>query len=364
MANNGYRIGAWAAVSIVALRLIIGWHFLSAGLEKFEPGWTSEGFLRSANGPMEDFYKSMAPLPHEWDKLVTEEWPGEFEFEKDRRYLSNTGLQEEPYVAERNEEKKIIAKMPDGSTAADDKVGHIPFPTKAYGPWASRIAKDWTDTAEKFKKIGGMTEEQIKLVDYYTLRQLERLSNYFDQRRAIVAEYHHELDRLRGMLDESESGKTELAYLEDRIKRKEAEVEATPRKWVADLEAEQSMFYEQLRSLVTEDQLKSATTKQRLATTFDPPKKIQTIDKVVTWVTLGVGLLLIFGLFTRLAAVVGAGFLLSVMSTQPPWAEGVLPTIRLLTAYQGIEFVALLVLAAIGAGTWAGLDGLLFRREE
>nr|WP_261361674.1 DoxX family protein [Aeoliella straminimaris] len=116
--------------------------------------------------------------------------------------------------------------------------------------------------------------------------------------------------------------------------------------------------------MLTEDQLKSNTTQQKLEATFYPPQKIETIDTVVTWLTLGVGVLLILGLFTRLAAIVGAGFLLSIISTQPPWAEGVLPTIKLLTAYQGIEFVALLVLAAIGAGTWAGLDGLLFRREE
>jgi uncharacterized membrane protein YphA (DoxX/SURF4 family) len=81
-------------------------------------------------------------------------------------------------------------------------------------------------------------------------------------------------------------------------------------------------------------------------------------------VTLGVGVCLILGLFTRLASVVGAGFLLSIMSTQPPWADGVLATVKLLTAYQGIEFFALLLLAAIGAGTWAGLDGVFFRREE
>lgn len=329
MANNGYRVGALAAVTIVALRLIIGWHFLSAGLEKFEPGWTSYGFLRSANGPMADFYKSMAPLPHEWDQLVVDEWPDKKEFEKDR--------------------------TPEG---------YIPFPTDAYGPWASRIAKDWTDTTEEFKSIGGTTDKQVEAADKLLKEYLNRLASYFENRRAIIAEYHHELDRLREMVDESKSGKTELAYLEQRIKKKEAEVEATPRKWVADLESEQAMFYDQLRSLATEDQLKSATTQQKLAATFHPPTQLDTIDTVVTWVTLGVGVLLIFGLFTRLAAIVGAGFLLSVMSTQPPWAEGVLPIIKQTVSYQGIEFVALLVLAAIGAGTWAGLDGLLFSREK
>jgi uncharacterized membrane protein YphA (DoxX/SURF4 family) len=37
----------------VVLRLVIGWHFLFEGLSKFETdGWTSEPYLREANGPL------------------------------------------------------------------------------------------------------------------------------------------------------------------------------------------------------------------------------------------------------------------------------------------------------------------------
>jgi uncharacterized membrane protein YphA (DoxX/SURF4 family) len=178
----------------------------------------------------------------------------------------------------------------------------------------------------------------------------------------VIDEYHHELDRLQEMLDSDARG--ELPYLDERITKKRAEVSATPRPWVADIQAEEEVFYNQLRGLVKDEQLESALVGERLAATFNPPTQLQTIDKVVMGVTLGVGVCLILGLFTRLASVVGAGFLLSVMSTQPPWADGVLATVKLLTAYQGIEFFALLLLAAIGAGTWAGLDGVFFKREE
>jgi uncharacterized membrane protein YphA (DoxX/SURF4 family) len=70
------------------------------------------------------------------------------------------------------------------------------------------------------------------------------------------------------------------------------------------------------------------------------------------------------GLFTRVAAVVGALFLLSVMASQPPWVAG---ANAMFFYYQLVEFAALIYLAAIGAGQWAGLDfiiqGLWSRRQ-
>lgn len=328
MANNGYRIGALAAVTIVALRLLIGWHFLTAGLEKLEPTWSSYGYLRSANGPFADFYKSMAPLPHEWDVLVTESWPESGEFSKAR--------------AEK---------------------GYVPLPTKAYGPWAERVAEDWTDTVGRFKKTKGLEEKQREAADKVLEERLKRLSTWFEDRRGIFDEYHHELDRLREMKKEAAVG-TELPYLTKRIQKKEVEVEAIPRPWVADIQSEEHLLYDDLRSLVTEEQRESASLQKSLAAAFYPPTQLDTIDWAVTCLTLGVGVCLILGLFTRLAAIAGGGFLLSVMATQPPWADGVLGIVAQLFAYQGIEFVAMLLLAAIGAGRWAGLDGLLFRRGE
>ena len=67
--------------------------------------------------------------------------------------------------------------------------------------------------------------------------------------------------------------------------------------------------------------------------------------------TLGVGLCLLLGLFTRTAAIAGAVFLLSVIATQPPWIATAEPTIN-----QTVELAGLLVLAGTGAGRWLGLD--------
>ena len=77
------------------------------------------------------------------------------------------------------------------------------------------------------------------------------------------------------------------------------------------------------------------------------------INLIVTWLTFGVGALLIAGLFTRLASFVGAMFLLSVLVSQPPWVAS---AETMFFPYQLVEFTALLVLIATAAGRYGGLD--------
>jgi uncharacterized membrane protein YphA (DoxX/SURF4 family) len=77
-------------------------------------------------------------------------------------------------------------------------------------------------------------------------------------------------------------------------------------------------------------------------------------DGFLPWFTTIVGALLVLGLFTRVAALGGAAFLLSVIATQPPWLAAAADT-----NYQIVLLLGLLVCAAIGAGRWGGLDFFL-----
>ena len=78
---------------------------------------------------------------------------------------------------------------------------------------------------------------------------------------------------------------------------------------------------------------------------------------------VGVGGCLLLGLFTRLACVVGAGFLLMFYLAMPPlpyWPEG--PRVEGHYLYVNkniIEMFALLALATLPTGRWLGLDGIL-----
>ena len=51
-------------ISIVALRVLIGWHFLYEGLSKLtSPGWSAAGYLRQARGPLASLFRWMAADP-------------------------------------------------------------------------------------------------------------------------------------------------------------------------------------------------------------------------------------------------------------------------------------------------------------
>jgi len=331
---------------LVALRVIIGWHFLTAGLEKLDPSFTSAGFLRGANGPLAEFYHSMAPLPHDWDKLIDEPLPNAAAFASDRRYV---------------DKKWVVSEKPTSS----DKTGFIPYPTKAYGPWAARVADDWHATLKQFKSLPGSDDEQKEAAEQVFQESYIRFANYMEGVRGEISDYQHELTRYEEMVESDEAtDDTPVPFMKDRITSKKAEIQATPRPWVAAAASQETIFRDGLVDLVSDEQRESATLSKRLDSVMNPGTQLDKIDTTVMLVTLIVGVCLIIGLFTRLAAVVGAGFLLSVMSTQPPWAEGVLNTVKLLTAYQGIEFIGLLLLAGAGAGAWAGLDGLLWRGND
>jgi uncharacterized membrane protein YphA (DoxX/SURF4 family) len=79
----------------------------------------------------------------------------------------------------------------------------------------------------------------------------------------------------------------------------------------------------------------------------------ETMDAVVPYFDTIIGLLLIIGLFTRVASVAGALFLASVCASQWPGYGGA-PIY-----YQFVEMLALLALAAIGAGQFYGIDYVL-----
>lgn len=48
-------------IAIVALRVLIGWHFLYEGLSKLTtPGWSAVGYLKQSRGPLADLFRWMA----------------------------------------------------------------------------------------------------------------------------------------------------------------------------------------------------------------------------------------------------------------------------------------------------------------
>jgi uncharacterized membrane protein YphA (DoxX/SURF4 family) len=83
------------------------------------------------------------------------------------------------------------------------------------------------------------------------------------------------------------------------------------------------------------------------------PIDVKLVDKIIPIFDMSVGILLMFGLLTPVAALAAGLFLASVVLTQFPGSHGSVPTY-----YQAIEMVACFFLAFSDAGRYAGLDFL------
>jgi thiosulfate dehydrogenase (quinone) large subunit len=102
------------------------------------------------------------------------------------------------------------------------------------------------------------------------------------------------------------------------------------------------------------------------------PNMLANADLITMWGLTIVGVLLILGLFTRLASVAGIGFILLFYFANPPFVGYFysLPTegSYLIINKNLVELCALLVILATGSGRFAGLDrilhGLIVRRTR
>lgn len=95
------------------------------------------------------------------------------------------------------------------------------------------------------------------------------------------------------------------------------------------------------------------------------PNLLDTADLVTMWGLTVVGLLLMLGLFTRVASLAGMAFVLLFYLAAPPWV-GYFYTLPsegsyLIVNKNLVELCALLVILMTGSGRFAGLDRILHR---
>lgn len=270
-------------ISLIALRLGIGWHFFKEGAKKFQgDSFTSVYFLQTAKGPFADFYKSMIP---------------------DRQ------------GRERLDQKK----------------------TEDF----------WRQYKDQVARHFDFDEKQLEKADAELKRSKARLEAFHELNRPDIEEYLLECDRL----EKAKADKMkDVAFQRSWIASKEAELTGKVRPWLSSLDLMGVQLQDNLRQIATEGQ-------RGRGDCPIPDRSAMLVDTVVKYVVIGVGVLLILGLFTRFAALMGMGFLLSVMSTQPPWAADANTDYFY---YQLVEILAMLVLVAFAAGRFAGLDYLIY----
>jgi uncharacterized membrane protein YphA (DoxX/SURF4 family) len=287
-----YSISFATVVTLVALRLCIGWHFFREGVNHhLDPHWTSEAVLRLAKGPLAPLYQAYLPEFHRFDELVHR----------------------------------------DDSQSEEDTVKR----------WVKEIKDDWSDYENRFAEYYQLGDAQAadaaKVLQYH----LARLDDWMAANKDALATHVHEWRR-KEATRASPSG--ELLYQKQRVAAKQGSLVAESAGWHGELKGFEDNYRTALATILDADQRDRPPLGQ-------PRTSLDTVDDVMTYGILTIGALLILGLFTRTACVAGALFLLSVVMMQPFWVSQTAPTFN-----QYVEMFALLALATTHVGRWAGLD--------
>jgi len=316
-----YQVGLATVVTLVLLRISIGWHYLYEGIWKLtNPEFSSEPFLLQAKGPFAPIFYAMVP-------------------DVDGRVR----LRIDPDAAAHGGRPQISGE--------------------AYlEAWKLHKAK-----AARFYRF---TEEQEKQAEELLSRYQQALRQYLDENSDKIRGYFVSLQHFEVM----KKDRSNWAYHQkERVWQEQQKLRAEVRQWLNDLDSLSRDFQQAVWAILTPEQRSRGYLRSPLHTAEMLPvplpfvkTRMELIDFAVSWGLTAIGICLIAGLFTRLAALGGAAFLVFVLMVQPPW-----PTIyppapevvghALIVDKNFVELVGLLVLAASGAGQWAGLDLLVYR---
>jgi len=302
---------------LVILRLSLGCHFLYEGVWKItSPEFSAEPFLTEAKGPAAPYFYAML------DDI------------DGRRRLQ---------------------------VARDDKGALVRDKNGAPQVSADEYLEKWDTLKTKFVARYHLKNEQIVAADALARQYEQSLRSYLADNAEEIAAYFASLDRFEA---EKARGGNDAPYYKKRVWDKQQELRRKVRGWLSELDGMTGHFTMGLWRLLDEDQ-------QSLGyptSGWNPLEwsRVEQIDFAVTYGLTAIGLCLMLGFFTRLAALGGAAFMAFVVATQPSW-----PTIyppapavvghALLINKDFIEMVALLTLATTAAGRWGGLDFYLHR---
>ena len=176
-------------------------------------------------------------------------------------------------------------------------------------------------------------------------RRVDQLNEFFEVNHDDVIHLFNQMERREIQLKtEAMSGVTSLRA---QVLQLENEIQSSRVPMLASIDLIWEGLQRELNALGTRAPLP-------LGKINAPPIAANQLDRFIPWFDIIVGLCLLLGLCTPVAALAGAGFLLSVILSQFPGSAGAQPTY-----YQTIEMCSLLVIVFTGAGKHVSLDSIL-----
>jgi len=326
-------VTGWTVFFMVLLRISIGWHFAYEGVWKLmQPDWRATSYLVRSSGPLRPMFRAMV-----WDVDGLERLtPESVKHRIDERF-------------------EVWVNHYDLKPPTDEQIARIQDPTAKAEAERKKTLYDQLVAFKERKKVGDPKNHPED-------------TNYVD---AIFADpdFQEQLGNYKNLLKqiaEREAGLGGPDYNKERLVFDYGKKAEALNALLARVEA--PLFKQGLLDTNSlEGFLYAHLTQEQLAK--GPPKgeKSQTwwIDQLNMWALTLVGVCLMLGLFTRLAAVGGVGLLALYYFAMPPWpglpdnpmAEGH----YLIINKNVIEAIALMMLATTRVGRWGGLDAWVSR---
>jgi len=306
-------------VVLVALRLALGCHFFYEGVWKITHSdeFTAKPFLTQAKGPLAGIFYAMVPDIDARERL---------QVETDAE--GNKSINSDGIAARWN---NVRQEFVDHYRPADA--------SKEAATAYKQVESKAEQTYERFRgQLKDYLAENVDAIDAH-FRSLDEFENSDEYAQSAPFQKRRHWDRMMEL-------------------RREAD------EWIKDIEGQEEAFTNTLYALLDDEQKKQGP----LPTSWNPFRwdRMEQINFAVTYGLTAIGLCLLLGLCTSLAALGGAAFMCFVVMTQPAW-----PTIyppdpavvghALIINKDFIEMLALLTIATTSAGRWGGLDFFLYR---
>jgi uncharacterized membrane protein YphA (DoxX/SURF4 family) len=318
-------LGFIAVVLIVLLRIVIGWHFFYEGLHKFDPaeGFSAKGFLGIAKGPAAELYYEMLPDLDGLQRLEIGTVSVKDPNGKEQK--------QKTFVAYENAWNEFYTRFLKKHTLDEKQKNEADL---VFNRYLKSLRSGATDVE---KDVQAFTESKER---YEETKKTRRNDTAFEQKRRwdAMMSYRNEAGTWINMLDGMSTGlQSDLAKI------------VSPQ--------------------LAGESGKIITAPERGYLKFFPNPCVQSqmraMDLAVMYGLSAIGLCMILGFCNRLACLGGAVFLVNVILTTWP-VPGVYPPLPtavgnfMFISKDGVELTAMLFLASIPAGRWAGLDYFLW----
>ena len=307
-------------VALVTLRLALGCHFLYEGVWKIEhrDEFSAKPFLTQAKGPLAGLFYVMVPDIDGRHRLrIKTDADGKMKIPSDEVFTRWLRIRDdfvEFYRPADTDDEEAVAAHDELKREAERTC--ITFRTR---------------------------------LDKYLSINVDKIKAYFD----ALNRFENDKERLHTAPFQKQRRWNRMMGL-----RQEADV------WIKGIEDQELALGNTLYSLLDDGQKKLGSP----PASWNPFRwsQIEQIDFAVTYGLTAIGLCLMLGLCTPLAALGGAGFMCFVVMTQPAF-PGIYPPDNFIVGHallvnkDFIEMLALLVIACVSAGRWGGLDFFLYR---